>query len=133
MTVSASVGRTLQTILIALALIAIVFGGWRLLAPVSFYDFNGLDLPPQPGLLSEVRGAGGIMLIAGLIVAMGAFSREWTRTALVLAFVLYSALVLGRLLGFVLDGYPGSGVVTGFAIESIAAVMAGVVLFRYSD
>ena len=129
-TLKASVGRTLQTILIALALIAIVFGGWRLLAPVSFYAFSGLDLPAQPGLLSEVRGAGGIMLFAGLIAAMGAFSRAWTRTAIVLAFMLYSAIVLGRVLGLAVDGVPVSGVLTGLVIESIAAVIAGVMLFR---
>ena len=84
-----------MTILIALAFIAIVFGGWRLVAPVSFYAFNGLDLPRQPGLLSEVRGVGGIMLFAGVIVAAGGMSPAWTRTALVVAFVLYGGIVLG--------------------------------------
>ena len=131
MAMRVSLRRMIQMILIALALVAVVFGGWRLLAPVSFYAFNDLDLPRGAGLLSEVRGAGGMMVFAGLIVALGAVARTWTRTSLVVAFALYSALVVGRLLGLVLDGYPGQGVITGLVIESIAAVAGGVGLVRY--
>lgn len=130
---NSSVDRGIQVILLVLALVAVAFGGWRLLAPVSFYAFNGLDLPREPGLLSEARAAGAIMGFAGLIVAAGALYRTWTRTALVIAFVLYAALVFARLLGLVLDGYPGSGVITGLVIEAIAAVGAGVAFRRFRE
>lgn len=48
--------RGLKVILMVLALILVIFGGWRLLDPIGFYAFNGLKLPDDAGLLSGVRG-----------------------------------------------------------------------------
>ena len=90
--------RAFKGILIVLALTLVVFGGWRLMDPIGFYTFSGLELPDDAGLLSEVRGAGGIMMVSGIVVGLGAFRHAWSRTSIVLAAVIFLPLGLSRLL-----------------------------------
>jgi hypothetical protein len=128
---SADESRAFKGILIVLALTLVVFGGWRLVDPLGFYTFSGLALPDDAGLLSEVRGAGGIMLVSGLVVGLGAVRRAWSRTAVVFAAVVFLSLGLGRLLGIALDGSPGAGVIQGMAIELVLGGLALFAFFRY--
>ena len=125
------VPRGLQIILVALTLILLIFGGWRFLNPIGFYTFNDLMLPAEPGLLSEVRAAGAIMVAFGVLVGWGAFRRSRSRRSIVIAAVLFSALAIGRLMGFALDGTPGSGVLTGSVIEAVCAAAALFALIRF--
>ena len=128
---SVDVSRTFKGILIVLALALVVFGGWRLVDPIGFYTFSGLELPDVAGVLSEVRGAGGIMLISGIVVSLGAVRRAWSPTAVVLAAVVFVSLGLGRLLGIVLDGSPGAEVIQGMAIELVLGGLALFAFFKY--
>jgi hypothetical protein len=125
--------RAFNAILVVLALPLLIFGGWRLLHPVGFYAFSGLELPHDAGLLSEVRGAGGIIAVSGLIVVLGAFRHTWARTSVVLAAVVFSSLGLGRLLGIALDGSPGGGVIQGMVIELVFGGLALFAFFKYED
>jgi hypothetical protein len=76
--------RGFRAILIVLALPLMVFGGWRLVDPIGFYAFSGLELSDDAGLLSEVRGTGGIIMVSGLVVGLGALRHAWMRTSAVL-------------------------------------------------
>lgn len=122
-----------KVVLIVLGLTGLIFGGWRLFDPIGFYAFSNLELPDDAGLLSEVRGAGGIIVAAGLIVVLGAFRHTWARTSVVLAAVVFLSLGLARLLGIALDGYPGSGVITGMVTELVLGALAIFAFFRYQD
>ena len=123
--------RLFRTILIVLALTLVAFGAWRLVDPVGFYVFSGLELPDDAGLLSEVRGAGGVILASGLLVGLGASRRAWSRTSVMLAAVVFLSLGLGRLLGFALDGSPGADVIQGMAIELALGGLALFAFFKY--
>lgn len=125
--------RGFRVILLVLALILIVFGGWRLIDPIGFYAFSGLELADEAGLLSEVRGVGGIITVSGLIVALGAFRPDWSRTSVILAAVVFLSLGLGRLLGVALDGSPGTEILQGMAIELFFGALALVAFYRYRD
>lgn len=120
-----------RVILIILALTLVAFGGWRLVDPRGFYTFSGLALPDAPGLSSEVRAAGGVIMASGLIVGLGALRPTWSRAAVVLAAVVFLALGLGRLLGVALDGSPGAGVVQGMVIELALGALALTAFFKY--
>ena len=120
--------KSFKAILIVLSLTLVIFGGWRLLDPIGFYRFSGLTLSNDAGLLSEVRGAGGIILASGLIVGLGAFRNTWSRTSVVLAAVVFLSLGLARVLGIVLDGSPGAEILKGMAIE---LVCGGLALFAF--
>lgn len=128
---SADESRVFKGILIVLGLTLVVFGGWRLLDPMGFYTFSGLELPDDAGLLSEVRGAGGIIMVSGIVVGLGAFRHDWSRTSVVLAAVVFLSLGLSRLLGIALDGYPGAEVIRGMAIELVLGGLALFAFFKY--
>lgn len=125
--------RTFKLILVVFALILAVFGGWRLLDPAGFYAFSGLELPYEAGLFSEARAAGGVIVVSGFIVGLGAVQHAWSRTSVSLAAVVFLSLGLGRLTGVALDGSPGAGVMQGMAIELALGVLALVVFFKYRD
>jgi hypothetical protein len=125
--------RVFKVILIVLALTLVVFGGWRLMAPIGFYTFSGLELSGDAGLLSEVRGAGGIIMVSGLVVALGVFQHAWSRTSVLVAAVVFLSLGLGRLMGIALDGLPGAEVLQGMAIELVFGVLALFAFFKYRD
>ncbi len=125
--------RVFKMILIVLALTLVIFGGWRLLDPIGFYDFSGLELSDDAGLLSEVRGAGGIIMVFGLVVGMGAVRHAWSRTSVMLAAVAFLSLGLARLLGVVLDGSPGADVVQGMAVELVFGGLALFAFFKYGN
>lgn len=116
--------RGVPVILSVLGLTLVVFGGWRLLDPIGFYAFSGLALSDSAGLLSEVRGAGGIIMAMGVVVGLGAFRHAWARTSLKLAAVVFLALGSARLFGIALDGSPGTGVIMGMAIELAMGILA---------
>jgi hypothetical protein len=123
--------RVFKVILIVLALTLVIFGGWRLVNPIGFYAFSGLELSDDAGLLSEVRGAGGIIMVSGLVVGRGAFRHAWSRTSVVLAALVFLSLGLARLLGIALDGSPGAEVIQGMAIELVFGGLALFAFFKY--
>lgn len=125
--------RVFKVILMVLALTLVAFGGWRLMDPRGFYVFSGLDSPDDAGSLSEVRGAGGIIMVLGLVVALGAFREAWSRTCVALAAVVFLALGSARLLGIALDGSPGAEVIQGMAIELVLGALALFAFFKYGD
>jgi hypothetical protein len=125
--------RGFKVILIVLALTLVIFGGWRLVYPIGFYTFSGLELSDDAGVLSEVRGAGAIIMVSGLLVGLGAFRHAWSRTSVVLAAVVFLSLGLGRLIGIALDGFPGAEVIQGMAIELVFGVLALFAFFKYRD
>lgn len=123
----------LRAILAVSALILVIFGGWRLLDPSGFYAFSGLELSDDAGLLSEVRGAGGIIMVSGFVVGLGAFQHAWSRFSVVLSAIVFLSLGLGRLLSIALDGFPGGGVIQGMAIELVFGGLALFAFFRYRN
>lgn len=123
--------RWLRVVLIVLALILVIFGGWRLVDPIGFYGFSGLELSDNAGLLSEVRGAGGIIMICGLVVGMGAIRHAWSRTSVLLAALVFLSLGLARLFGIALDGSPGAEVIQGMVIELVFGGLALLAFFKY--
>ncbi len=120
-----------NAILLVLALVLVVFGGWRLVDPIGFYTFSGLVLSDEAGLLSEVRGAGGVIMVSGLVVALGAFRHAWSRTSIVLAAVVFLSLGLARLLGIALDGSPGDDVIKGMMVELVSGGLALFAFLKY--
>ena len=123
--------RVFKGILIVLALTLVVFGGWRLVDPIGFYAFSGLELSDNAGLLSEVRAAGGIIMASGIVVGLGAFRHNWSRSSVALAAVVFLSLGLSRLVGIALDGSPGAEVIQGMAIELVLGGLALFAFFKY--
>jgi hypothetical protein len=117
--------KALRTLLFIAGLMLTVLGGWRLFDPITFFANNGLELTLDPGLLSEARGTGGVVVGLGLLVLRGAFSAEAVRTSVFAALVVFFGFASARLVGLVLDGNPGDAVLTGIASEVIMGTLIG--------
>lgn len=116
-----------KVVLAISGLVAMVIGGAILVTPAAFFASSGVALSADPSLLSEVRAPGGALLVAGLVIALGAFFAELTLTAGVVSALLYLSYGLSRVLGMAVDGMPATGLVVATAVE-IGLGLAGVVV-----
>ena len=109
--------NVLKAILILSGLIAAVFGGSILFAPVAFSAHNGIDMAGQVNLLNETRSAGAALMVIGLLILSGAFMRQLMFTATLVAMLMYLAYGMARLLSMALDGMPVSGLIVAAMVE----------------
>ena len=105
--------QVLKGILLLLGVPLVVLGSWRILDPIGFFDFNGLLLIADAGLLSEARGAGGAIVGFGLLIILGAFKRKLAYTSTIAAVTVYLSYGIARVIGLVVDGNPGDKVLQG--------------------
>jgi len=123
--------KVLKGILIILGLQLIIFGLWRLFGPISFFDFSGLLLSADAGLLSEARGAGGAILGFGILIFLGAFKRKLTYTSTLAAIILFLGFGIARVISLVVDGNPGSMIFQGIVGEFVFGLLALFAFVKY--
>ncbi|GGL39495.1 DUF4345 domain-containing protein [Planomonospora parontospora] len=116
--------------LFASGLVVFLIGAATLLAPAALHGLNGIELGVEPGLLSEVRAAGGALLASGVLIGLGAFVPRLAFTAALLGTVTYLAYGLSRVLSIAVDGMPGSGLVLAAAVETALGLACALVLAR---
>lgn len=121
-----------SVILFVAGLVVIVIGAANLFAPVAFHRANGIEVAPDIGLLSETRAAGGVLLVAGIFIMLGAFSARFTVAAAAVGAVGYLAYALSRLLGIALDGMPAGGLVLAAVVELVLGLACTYSLLRRS-
>jgi len=123
--------KILKIILFLLGLPLIVFGAWRLTMPVAFYDFSGLILGSDIGVLSEARGAGGMILVSGILILLGAFSARLRFTSTVLSILVFLSFGFARLLGIAIDGMPGEKLIQGIIGEFVMGSIGVFAFLKY--
>jgi len=111
----------------------IIFGAWRVAFPVEFYNFSGLTLGNDIGILSEARGAGGAILGLGMLILLGAFFPSLTFTSIIVLIVVFLSYGLARLLGIATDGVPGPDIIKGIISEFIAGLIGILALLKYRN
>jgi len=123
--------KVLKGILILLGLPLIIFGSWRLIDPISFFNFSGLLLSTDAGLLSEARGAGGAILGFGILIFLGAFKKNLSYTSTITAMILFLGFGMARIISLVIDGNPGSMIFQGIIGEFFMGLLALFALIKY--
>lgn len=113
----------LRAFLAVSGLISFSVGVGLLFFPVPFEGSVGIHLGTDAGLLSEIRGAGGPLVLSGVLMIYGTFKPSFTRFALLLSTVLYLSYGVSRMYGFSTDGIPNQS----FVILAIAEVVIGVI------
>ncbi len=99
-------------------------GGTRTADPIRFYErSSGIPIANDVDLLSEVRGASGVMLLAGTTALIGAFLERLTTASLLVSTVLFLGFAVGRLLSLRLDGRPNASLIQGLIIELVLGSM----------
>ena len=107
-----------------------LIGGFALFFPDAFFGTNGIVLPNDPSLRSEMRAPTGLLLMAGVIIGASAFRRSMTILGLGLTALVYGTYGLSRLVSFGLDGAPVDGLVSAMLIELVLGALALIALMR---
>ena len=125
--------KVLKGILILLGINLVVLGSWRLLDPISFFDFSGLLLSADAGLLNEARGTGGAIIGFGLLILLGAFKKNLAYTSTIVAVVLFLGFGIARVISVVFDGNPGEALYKGIIGEFVMGSIALFALIKYRE
>lgn len=110
--------------------ILLLVGAATLLQPHAFFATEGIVLGNDPGLLSEIRAPGGLLIGCAVLILLGAFQQVITQTPLMLAALVYGSFGLSRLLSTVLDGVPSSSLMGATAVELVIGGLCAISLMR---
>lgn len=116
--------RTVQILLVFAGIIGIGVGGAQLFIPVAFESSASINLGNNISLLSEIRAAGGTLLIAGIIIMAGAFIPQITYSSVALSALFYLSYGVSRMLSMSIDGMPSESLVMATVAEIIVGVFS---------
>jgi len=125
--------KVLKGILILMGVMLTIMGLWRLFDPIGFFEYSGLILSEDPGLLNEARGTGGAIIGFGILILLGAFKKKLAYTSTIVAIVLFLGFGISRIISVVLDGNPGEALYKGIIGEFVMGFLALFALIKYRD
>ncbi len=111
--------------------VAAFIGLSLLIDPRQFYAGYGFELGAQPSLLSEIRGAAGLLASAASVMVAGAFSVRYTPQAAAIGAVLYLGYAGGRTVGLFTTGLPHPHLIYA-ALAELVLGLACVWVYRHS-
>ena len=117
-----------KTSLVLSGLIATAVGFGVLFIPHAFHASSGIAIGNDVNLLNEIRSPGGMVLISGLFILIGAFRAKATFFALVVSTVLYLSFGLSRIVSLVSDGAPNNAMLQILALELCIGALSAVLL-----
>jgi hypothetical protein len=121
----------MSRILLGIAgVILLLVGAMTLLQPQVFFASEGITLGSDPGLLSEIRAPGGLLIGCGISILVGAFRPTITQTPLMLSAIVYGSFGLSRLLSMGLDGLPSTSLMGATVVELVIGGWCVVALLR---
>jgi len=98
-------------------LIATGVGAATLFAPEQFHAMSGISLEDSASLMSEIRAPGGLLLVSGLLIALGAFVSRVMFSALALSALIYLSYGVSRLWSMIVDGMPANALIQAAGLE----------------
>ena len=110
----------------------LVIGTALLLQPHAFFAANGIILGNEPGLLSEVRAPGGLLIGCAVVLLIGVFRAGMTKHALFLAALVYGLYGLSRMISILFDGVPSSSLIGAMVSELIIGALSVFALPRFN-
>ena len=113
-----------KLVLVLSGVVGISVGIGQLFFPVAFEASAGINVAGETNLLSEIRAAGGTLLLAGIAMLFGVFKPSSTDFALSLAMLFYLAYGLSRSYGMVIDGIPSQTMVMVTVVEIVIGLAA---------
>lgn len=114
----------LRTLLVALAVLHLLFGMYALYLPLQVAQLAEL-VAPTPAAVSEIRAVyGGLMLAVAAVLARGALGGRIGAAWLRAAAVAYAGIFFGRAVSISVDGPTGYALFAG-AFEIALAIFLG--------
>lgn len=118
-----------KLLLVVAGIICVTVGIGQLFFPVTFEASSGVVLDGNISLLSEMRGAGGTLLGAGIIMLAGAFRASLRRLSLMVTVLISLGYGLARIYGMLVDGMPHQ-VLVGVAVGELMIGLFALLLYR---
>ena len=111
----------LNIVVLSLSALLLTFVGVsRLFNPVQTYWKNsGIKLENDASLLNEMRAVSAVMLLGGIIIALGTFVGKMSFTSHVVACLIFIGFLMGRLVSLKMDGKPSKQISQGIVFELI--------------
>ena len=125
--------RFVKILLIVSGIIGIGIGFALLFFPVAFEASAGIHLGEDVNLLSETRSPGGVLLVGGVIILLGAFISKLTYTSIQLSSLIYLSYGLSRIVSIIFDGIPNESLIIALAIELLVGLISLFVLIRFNS
>ncbi len=101
-------------------LLLFLVGVMRLSQPIKTYLKNsGIKLDNDVDLLNEIRGVSSLMLLAGIVILLGAFIPEFSMTSHSFAILLFVGFAFGRMISIKVDGKPNKLIIQGLIFELV--------------
>jgi len=125
--------QVFKVILLLTGLPLTVLGSWRVFGPVSFYANSGMTLEPSINLLSEARGAGGVVVGFGLLILLGIFVKQLRFTSSIASFMVFYSYLVARLISIGIDGIPGDVLIQGITGEFVLGTIGLIGFIKYRD
>jgi Domain of unknown function (DUF4345) len=123
--------QTLTKIALAVSgVIATGVGVGVLFAPHAFHATAGIMLGEDINLLNEMRSSGGMVLVSGLFILLGAIRAKVAFLALVVSSVLYLSYGLSRLVSLAADGIPSGSMLQILVLELVIGGICAILLQR---
>jgi hypothetical protein len=120
-----------KAVLLISGLIGVGVGTAQLFVPVMFEASAGIQLGEDISLLSEIRAAGGALLVGGIMMMAGAFVSKLTLISMLLSSLFFLAYGFSRLLAMLVDGIPNPSLVAATAVEMIIGLLALTLLIHF--
>ncbi len=111
--------------------IGIIIGGCLLFVPIAFEASAGIYISNDPSVLSEIRGSGGMLLGAGILIVAGAFIKSMPRVSLLLSTLFYLSYGISRIIGMLLDGIPSNSLIQVTIAEISIGLISLIFLMRF--
>ena len=125
------ISKTHKIILLIAGLIGAGIGAMILFSPVAFYAASGIELGENISLLSDIRSAGGVLLVCGTFIISGAFIPKLTFSATVIASLVYLSYGASRIIAISLDGFPEQELLVVAGLEITIGLLCIFALTKY--
>ena len=94
-----------------------------LVVPLDFFAMNGVEIPADPSLLSEITAPGVALVLVGVLMLTGSIKLEFAKLGLVEGGLVYGSYGLSRVISMVFHGLPSDSLVTATVIELVVGII----------
>ena len=94
-----------------------VIGGALIISPRQFLEMSEVSVGRDPGLMSEIAAPGGLLLITGAFMILGAVRLRFANPSLLTGAIVYGSYGLGRLVSLSLHGLPSQSLIIAMFLE----------------
>lgn len=106
-----------RIVLGASGLLLLGIGSAVLFDPGSFAASNGIVLPDNASLLSEIRAPGGMLMSTGVLIIFFAIRAAYLHVGYALSALVYCSYGAARIVGILSDGLPSASLTQAMVVE----------------